>query len=91
MGSFVTHDSLAENNERCKNTVMQTDPIYLLSVAMEGGFYVLLFIFTLHALFLGYHWFTFGAKKQTSMLALSIYLSGGAILLLTIALSIFTY
>jgi hypothetical protein len=70
---------------------MQTNPIYLLSTFMEGGFYVLLFIFTLHAVFLGYHWFTFGASKRTSMIALSIYLSGGAVLLITLALSLFNF
>ncbi len=51
-------------------------------------FYILLFFFSVYALFLGYHWFTFGTSKQTSTIALAIYLLGGAVLFLTLASSI---
>ena len=54
----------------------------------EGVFWILLIVFVLHAFFLGYHWFTFGTNKQLSTTALAIYLSGGAILFLTLSLAL---
>lgn len=59
-------------------------PILLL--AAEGTFYVLLFLFTLHVVVLGYHWFSYGTRKRMSMLALATYLIGGAVLFLVLAL-----
>lgn len=50
---------------------------------MQGLFYFLLLAFTIHTLFLAYHWFAYGNSKQVSLVALATYLSGGAILLLT--------
>ena len=52
---------------------------------IQGMFLVLLFIYSLYGVFLAYHWFTFGTSKQTSRLALVVYLSGGAVLFLTLA------
>ncbi len=60
----------------------------LLGIGTEGLFYVLLFLFVIHAIFLTYHWFTFGTSKKTSTLALAIYLGGGAVLFLTLSASL---
>lgn len=57
-----------------------------LSFAAEITFYVLLLVFTLHAFFLGYHWFTYGEKKRTGEIALVIYLIGAALFFITLAL-----
>jgi hypothetical protein len=59
-----------------------------LGTGLQGLFYILLFIFTLHALFLAYHWFTYGDNKHISLVALAVYLSGGAVLFLTLALTL---
>ncbi len=56
----------------------------------QGGFYILLLIFTIQTVFLGYHWFTFGSNKQMSLLAFAIYLGGGAILLITLSIALNT-
>lgn len=50
-------------------------------------FYVLLLTFALHALFVAYHWFTYGTSKRISLLAFAIYLIGGALLLLTYSIA----
>lgn len=60
----------------------------LLRIAVEGGYYVLLLIFVIQTVFLGYHWFTFGSSRRISMIALSVYLLGGAILLITYSLAL---
>ena len=52
---------------------------------IEGLFYVLLLAFTLQTVFLSYHWFTFGTSRSISTVALAVYLSGGAILFMTLA------
>lgn len=56
----------------------------------QGGFYILLLIFTIQTVFLAYHWFTFGSSKQMSLLALAIYLGGGAILFITLSIALNT-
>jgi hypothetical protein len=48
-------------------------------------FYVLIIIFCFHAMFLAYHWFTYGNNQKVSMLAFALYLCGGAILFLTLS------
>lgn len=53
--------------------------------AGQGIFYILLFFFSVYGLFLAYHWFTFGASRNTSTIALAVYLLGGAVLFLTLA------
>lgn len=53
-------------------------------------FYILLLCFSVYGLFLGYHWFTFGTSRNTSTIALAVYLLGGAVLFLTLASSIRT-
>ncbi len=59
-----------------------------LSQAMQGLFFILLMVFAVYGLFLGYHWFTFGTSRKTSTIALAVYLGGGALLFLTLASSI---
>lgn len=51
-------------------------------------FFLLIIIFALHALFLTYHWFTYGDNIKLSMTALAIYLGGGAALFLTFSLTL---
>lgn len=53
-------------------------------------FFVLLLLFTLHGCFLAYHWFTYGSDKKMSAIALSVYLTGGAVLFLTFSFGINT-
>lgn len=55
---------------------------------LQGLFYVLMFFFAVYGLFISYHWFTFGTSRNTSTIALAIYLSGGAVLFLTLASTI---
>lgn len=57
-------------------------------MGIEGLFYVLLFVFTIHAIFLTFHWFSYGSDKRTSLIALAIYLIGGAILFLTLSIAL---
>jgi hypothetical protein len=53
----------------------------------KAFFYMLLFFFSIYGIFLAYHWFSFGTSKNTSTIALAVYLLGGAILFLTLATS----
>lgn len=66
------------------------EPTFALNIAAiaEGVFFFLLFIFSVYGLFLVYHWYTFGTSKSTSLVALTVYLVGGAILFLTLATGI---
>jgi hypothetical protein len=57
--------------------------------SIEMLFYLLLCAFSIHAVFLGYHWFAFGTSKHVSTLALALYLSGGAILFLILATALY--
>ena len=62
-------------------------PAALINTGVEALFFILLLVFTLHAVVLGYHWFTYGASRKTSMISLCTYLSGGAVLLLILSTS----
>lgn len=42
-------------------------------------FFALLFVFGVHTLILGYHWFNYGTKRAAALWALCTYLAGGAI------------
>lgn len=64
---------------------METNALISLDFVVEALFFVLLFVFSIHTLFLGYHWFTFGTDRHTSLIALAVYLVGGAILFITLA------
>jgi hypothetical protein len=55
-----------------------------------GVFYVLLGFFSIYGIFLAYHWYTFGTSKNTSTVALAVYLLGGAVLFITLAATIGT-
>ena len=54
----------------------------------EGLFFILLLAYTVHGVFLAYHWFTYGSSKNFPLIALTAYLVGGAILFLTLAISL---
>lgn len=58
----------------------------MLAWGAEMAFYVLLLVFTIYTVFLAYHWFGYGNKKQTALLALAVYMLGAAVLFLTMAL-----
>ena len=60
------------------SAVNQVDLLWL-------GFYIAAIIFIIHALIVGYHWFTYGTDKKTPVLAMSIYAAVGAGILLGIA------
>lgn len=62
----------------------------LVSLGLRILFFVLLLIFALHAFFLAYHWFHYGTSKRISTIALGVYLSGGAILLIIYASALST-
>lgn len=63
----------------------------LLAMGAEFGFYLLVLIFVFHALFLGYHWLSYGASRAASMSALAIYLCGGALILLSLSYIVTTF
>ena len=56
----------------------------------EMLFFVLILFFTIHGIILCYHWFTYGTSRQISLIALATYLTGGAVLFLTLSLGINT-
>ena len=62
----------------------------MFSTAIQIGFYILLLAFTIQTVFLAYHWFKYGSSRSISVTALAIYLSGGAILFLTLSLALNT-
>lgn len=63
---------------------------FTFALGLELLFYLLLLFFTLHAVFLSYHWFNYGSDKKVSIIALAVYLSGGAMLFLTFAIALQT-
>ena len=65
---------------------MSLDITPLLSLSAGLIFFVLALIFVVYGAFLAYHWFSYGTKKRISLVALAAYLSGGAILLLTLSI-----
>jgi hypothetical protein len=56
-----------------------------LSIFFHLFFFVLMLVFIIHACILGYHWFSYGSARKISMVALAIYLSGAAFLLVTMS------
>jgi hypothetical protein len=88
MESLGTHSSLAERTKAWHHRAMESLLHLNLTPLLQGFFFVLLFLFSVYGLFLGYHWFTFGTSRNTSTIALAVYLSGGAILFLSLASSI---
>ncbi len=53
-----------------------------MNLFMHGAFFLLLLMFTVYSLFLGYHWFTYGTARKAAMTALTIYLSVAGVLFL---------
>lgn len=62
----------------------------LIQNGAHGIFYILVLFFVIQSIFFGYHWFKYGSSKNISTIALAIFLSGGAILLLTLSLALTT-
>ena len=58
------------------------------SYGLEGLFYVLIIVFTFHALFLGYHWLNYGNSKAATLIALAAYLGGASILFMTFSIAL---
>ena len=48
-------------------------------------FYVVLLAFTIHAMILGYHWFTYGVDRKRSLSALGFYLIGVAVFCISLS------
>ena len=69
-------------------TPFETDFGSFLSLGIKGLFFVLVLAFALQAIVLTYHWFAYGSNRTISMLALGVYLGGGAVLLVTFAISL---
>ena len=67
---------------------MENSILSYFQIGVEGLYYVLLLIFTIHTIFLVFHWFTYGNDRRTSLIALAIYLVGGAILFVTLSLAL---
>ena len=53
------------------------------------SFYVLALVFVVHAVVLAYHWIYFGVHRSTSMIGVTVYLGGGAILLGLLSIALF--
>lgn len=45
--------------------------------------YLVILTLTLYGVALGYHWFTYGATRSTSMNAMIVYILGSLVLVLT--------
>ncbi len=69
---------------------MELNTSLLLAIGSQGLFYLLLFVFVIQTVMLAYHWFAYGASKQVSLLALAVYLGGGAVLFLTLSFTLTT-
>ena len=67
---------------------MELSVTSLFQIGIEGLFYILLFLYTIHGIFLVFHWFSYGDNKRTSLTALAIYLAGGALLFLTLSIAL---
>ena len=58
----------------------------IFALSLEGIFYVL--VFAIHAIFISYHWFTYGNSRSVALTALATYLVGGAVLFLTFSFAL---
>lgn len=67
---------------------MNVNATAIMGMGIEGLFYILLFFFSVHALFLSYHWFTYGNNKTASLTALALYLCGGAVLFIILSVAL---
>lgn len=62
----------------------------MMQTGVAGMFYVLLLFFTINSILLAYHWYKYGSSNRISTIALATYLSGGAILFLTLTIALNT-
>lgn len=53
-------------------------------------FYLAVLIFVIHAAVFAYHWLTFGADKKKSLTGVAIHLAVGSVLLIIMAITLFT-
>jgi hypothetical protein len=60
----------------------------LVYTGLQGFFYILLLLFSIHTIFLAYHWFKYGSSRTISLSAFAVYLAGSAVLLLTYSLAL---
>lgn len=67
---------------------MTIDVTQFMYVGTEIFFFVLLLLYTIHGGLLAYHWYTYGSSRHISIIALSVYLAGGAVLFLTLSLGL---
>lgn len=58
----------------------------MLSVGATAFFFILLLVFTIHTIFLAYHWYSYGTSKHTSHVALATHLIGAAVFFAAMAL-----
>ena len=86
----ATQFLLAHHTKICHNSVIMTDPriLTVFNNIFELIFYVLLLVFTIHALIVSYHWFTYGDSKKISTTALTLYLIGGILLFSTFGIAL---
>lgn len=56
---------------------------------LEAMFFILTILFCIHAAVLAYHWFTYGKRRESAWSALTTYLIGGSLLLLSMAGAIY--
>lgn len=61
-----------------------------LSTILQLLFYLATLFFIVHAVVIGYHWMHYGVVRATSLLGVAVYLTGGAILLVTMSLTLLT-
>lgn len=59
----------------------------LINVGMELFFYVLFLIFVIYSTILAYHWLAYGTERSTGIIALAIYLIGGAPFLIVMSVT----
>lgn len=60
------------------------------SYVFEALFFIGVITFVVSSFVSAYHWFTFGSSKRVSMVLLTTYLVGGAILLIILSISLTT-
>ncbi len=54
-------------------------PETLFDLILRGLFFFLLLLYTIYGIILGYHWFTYGAKKSIALGTMLVYLAWGVV------------
>lgn len=52
------------------------------------GFFIALFVVTIHTIILGYHWLSYGEDRKRSWFYLTLYVCGVSLILILLALSL---